>query len=102
MNKKMNWDVIHYPTYWVGDTTGEIKRTELAYPHVPKEHPKFAQSMAVGNLLYVSGCTGQDTVAGGPTPTTIEGQMKNALDNAKIVWSSRGPSSVTSARTSLR
>ncbi len=92
MNKKMNWDVIHYPTYWVGDTTGVFKRTELAYPYVPKEHPKFAQSMAVGNLLFVSGCTGQDTVAGGPTPTTIEGQMKNALDNAKIAMETAGSS----------
>lgn len=92
MNKKMNWDVIHYPTYWIGDTTGEIKRTELAYPHVPKEHPKFAQSMAVGNLLFVSGCTGQDTVGGGPTPTTIEGQMKNALDNARIAMETAGSS----------
>jgi 2-iminobutanoate/2-iminopropanoate deaminase len=92
MSKKMNWDVLHYPTYWIGDTTGEIKRTELAYPHVPKEHPKFAQSMAVGNLLFVSGCTGQDTVTGGPTPTTIEGQMKNALDNAKIAMETAGSS----------
>ena len=63
MNKKMNWDVKHYPTYWVGDTTGEFKRTELAYPHVPKEHPKFAQSMEVGNLIFVSGCTGQDMIS---------------------------------------
>jgi 2-iminobutanoate/2-iminopropanoate deaminase len=91
MTEKMNWDVLHYPTYWVGDTTGEMKRTELAYPHVPKEHPKFAQSMTVGNLIFVSGCTGQD-ITGGPTPKTIEGQMKNALDNAKIAMETAGSS----------
>jgi 2-iminobutanoate/2-iminopropanoate deaminase len=91
MTEKMNWDVKHYPTYWVGDTTGEMKRTELAYPHVPKEHPKFAQSMTVGNLIFVSGCTGQD-ITGGPTPKTIEGQMKNALDNAKIAMETAGSS----------
>ncbi|MFC1664664.1 RidA family protein [Pseudomonadota bacterium] len=88
----MNWDVKHYPTFWLGDTTGEFKRTELAYPHVPKEHPKFAESMSVGNLIFVSGCTGQDTVSGGPTPTTIEGQMKFALDNAKIAMETAGSS----------
>lgn len=88
----MNWNVIHYPTYWVGDTTGEFKRTELAYPHVPKEHPKFAQSMVVGNLIFVSGCTGQDCFAGGPTPKTIEGQMRNALDGAKLAMETAGSS----------
>ncbi|MAF46890.1 MAG: RidA family protein [Rhodospirillales bacterium] len=88
----MDWDVKHYPTYWVGDTAGEFKRTELAYPHVPKEHPKFAQSMTVGNLIYVSGCTGQDCLEGGPTPTAIEGQMKNALDGAKNAMETAGSS----------
>ena len=88
----MNWNVIHYPAYWVGDTSGEFKRTELAYPHVPKEHPKFAQSMAIGNLLFVSGCTGPDCVTGEPTPTTIEGQMRNALDGAKIAMETAGSS----------
>jgi len=88
----MNWNVTHYPAYWVGDTTGEFKRTELAYPHVSKEHPKFAQSMAVGNLLFVSGCTGQDCVTGGPTPRTIEGQMKNALDGVKLAMETAGSS----------
>lgn len=88
----MDWDVSHFPTYWVGDTAGEFKRTELAYPHVPKDHPKFAQSMTVGNLIFISGCTGQDSVGGGPTPTTIEGQMKNALDNSKIAMETAGSS----------
>ncbi|MBT7956731.1 MAG: hypothetical protein HN731_16170, partial [Rhodospirillaceae bacterium] len=49
----MDWSIKYNPAYWEG------KR--LAYPEVPKEHPKFAQSIAIGNLLFVSGCGGQDT-----------------------------------------
>ncbi len=50
----MDWKVKYYPEYWDG------KR--LAYPHVPKESPKFARSVTAGNLVFVSGCTGQDTI----------------------------------------
>ena len=61
----MDWTVKYYPAYWQG------KR--LAYPDVPKEHPKFAQSIAIGNLIFVSGCVGQDTVSGNPAPTVLSG-----------------------------
>ena len=50
----MKVEVKYYPEYWEGK--------KLAYPHVPKEHPKFARSIVVGNLIFVSGCTGQDTL----------------------------------------
>jgi len=59
----MNWEVTYFPEYWDG------KR--LAFPHVPKESPKFARSMVVGNLVFVSGCTGQDTI----TCTGVRGQV---------------------------
>jgi 2-iminobutanoate/2-iminopropanoate deaminase len=88
----MNWDVAHYPAYWFGNTTGELKRTELAYPHVPKEHPKFAESMVIGNLVFVSGCTGQDTINGTPTPETIDGQMANGLNGCKAAIEKAGSS----------
>ena len=42
------WRVRYYPEYWAGK--------ELAYPHVPKEHAKFARSQSIGNLLIISGC----------------------------------------------
>jgi 2-iminobutanoate/2-iminopropanoate deaminase len=46
------WPVRYYPEYWAGK--------ELAYPHVPKEHAKFARSQSIGNLLIVSGCQALD------------------------------------------
>jgi len=46
--REMNWELKYYPEYWGGK--------KLAYPHVPKEHPKFARTEVVGNLVIVSGC----------------------------------------------
>jgi enamine deaminase RidA (YjgF/YER057c/UK114 family) len=46
------WRVRYYPEYWAGK--------ELAYPHVPKEHAKFARSQSIGNLLIISGCQALD------------------------------------------
>src|SRR4029077_15367182 len=46
------WGVTYYPEYWAGK--------ELAYPHVPKEHAKFARSQSIGNLLIISGCQALD------------------------------------------
>ena len=80
----MNWDVKYYSEYWDGK--------KLAYPHVPKESPKFARSMKVGNLIFVSGCTGQDTITGKPTAETFEAQMKTALDKVKMAMEEAGSS----------
>lgn len=44
--------VTYYPEYWAG--------RELAYPHVPKEHAKFARSQSIGSLLIISGCQALD------------------------------------------
>ncbi|MBW1775345.1 MAG: RidA family protein [Deltaproteobacteria bacterium] len=80
----MNWDVKYYPEYWDGK--------KLAYPHVPKESPKFARSMVVGNLIFVSGSTGQDTITGKPTAKTFEDQMKTALSKVKMAMEEAGSS----------
>jgi 2-iminobutanoate/2-iminopropanoate deaminase len=82
--KEMTWEVKYYPEYWVGK--------KLAYPHVPKESPKFARSMVVGNLIFVSGCTGQDTIDGTPTAETFEDQMKMALRKVKLAMEEAGSS----------
>ena len=70
--KEMSWERKYFPEYWDGK--------KLAYPHVPKESPKFARSIIAGNLIFVSGCTGQDTITGKPTAGTFEEQMIMALD----------------------
>ena len=80
----MNWDVKYYPGYWAG--------RKLAYPDVPKEHPKFAQSIVVGNLIFVSGCVGQDTNTGTPAPENVEDQVKLALKYAELAMKTAGSS----------
>ncbi len=80
----MNWEKKYFPEYWDGK--------KLAYPHVPKEHPKFARSIVVGNLVFVSGCTGQDTITGKPTAETFEEQMIMALDKVGMAMREAGSS----------
>jgi 2-iminobutanoate/2-iminopropanoate deaminase len=78
----VNWDVTYIPEYWDGK--------KLAYPYVSAESPKFAKTEVVGNLVFVSGCTGQDTITGGPTPATFEGQMKMALRKLQLAMEASG------------
>ncbi|MFC1910417.1 Rid family hydrolase [Chloroflexota bacterium] len=80
----MDWEVKYYPDYWVG--------RKLAYPHVPKEAPKFARTMVIGNLIFVSGCTGQDTIKGTPTSDKFEDQMNMALLKVKMAMEEAGSS----------
>ena len=80
----MNWEVKYYPEYWSGK--------KLAYPHVPKESPKFARSIVVGNLIFVSGSTGQDTINDTPTSDRFEDQMTMAFDKIKIAMEEAGSS----------
>lgn len=80
----MDWNIKYYPEYRVG------KR--LAYPHVPKESGKYARSMVVGNLIFISGCTGQDNVKGTPTPDRFEDQMNEALSKVKMAMEEAGSS----------
>ena len=80
----MDWKVEYYPEYWVGK--------KLAYPHVAPEAPKFARSVVVGNLVFVSGCTGQDTLTGKPTSKNFEEQMNMALDKVKAAMEEVGSS----------
>ena len=89
----MNWEVKYYPEYWDGK--------KLAYPHVPKESPKFARSIVVGNLIFVSGCTGQDTLSGGPTSDKFEDQMTMALDKVRMAMEEAGSSMGNIVKTIL-
>jgi 2-iminobutanoate/2-iminopropanoate deaminase len=80
----MGWEKNYFPEYWDGK--------KLAYPHVAKESPKFARSIVAGNLIFVSGCTGQDTITGKPTAETFQGQMITALDKVKMAMEEAGSS----------
>lgn len=70
------WDVTYYPEFWAGK--------ELAYPHVPKEHAKFARSQAIGNLLVVSGCQALDHETVRVETSDFTEQSRIVLDKVRV------------------
>ena len=80
----MDWQVTHHLNYWGA--------TKLAYPDVPKEHPRFAKCMVVGNLVFVSGCTGRDPASDAPAPGSAAEQVNIALDLARAALETAGTS----------
>ena len=80
----MDWEVKYYPEYWAGK--------KLAYPHVAPESPKFARSVAVGNLIFVSGCQGQNDTTLKTETDVFEEQMVIALDKVRAAMEEAGSS----------
>lgn len=80
----MNEKVIYYPEYWAGK--------KLAYPHVPAESPKFARSIVAGNLIFVSGCQGQNDDTMKVETNVFEEQMIVALNKVKHAMEEAGSS----------
>jgi len=82
--RKMEWEVKYYPEYWDGK--------KLAYPHVPKEHPKFARTEVVGNLVIVSGCEAlnHDTVK--VETSDFKEQTRICLEKIKVGMAETGGS----------
>lgn len=76
--------VIYYPEYWAGK--------KLAYPHVPAESPKFARSVVAGNLIFVSGCQGQNDDTMKVETNVFEEQMIVALNKVKHAMEEAGSS----------
>lgn len=68
-------EVKFYPAYWAGK--------KLAYPNVPAESPKFANSVVAGNLIFVSGCQGQNDELVKVETDVFEEQMIIALDKVR-------------------
>jgi 2-iminobutanoate/2-iminopropanoate deaminase len=80
----MKEKVVYYPEYWAG------KR--LSYPNVPAESPKFARSVVVGNLVFISGCQGQNDQTLKVETNVFEEQMKIALDKVRYAMEEVGSS----------
>ena len=81
MNKEK---VIYYPEYWAGK--------KLNYPNVPPESPKFARSIVVGNLIFISGCQGQNDETLKVESSVFEDQMIVALDKIRKAMEEAGSS----------
>jgi len=77
-------EVKFYPEYWAGK--------KLAYPNVPPEFPKFSRSVVVGNLIFVSGCEGQNDEIGKVETNIFSEQMVIALDKIRKAMEEAGSS----------
>ncbi len=67
--------VKHYPFY-----IGGVKQV---HPNVHPGTPKYASAVVVGNLVFLSGMTAQDTKTGACLTDTISDQMGVCLDKVK-------------------
>ena len=77
-------EVKFYPAYWGGK--------KLAYPNVAPEAPKFANSVVAGNLIFVSGCQGQNDETVKVETDVFEEQMIVALDKVRYCMEEAGSS----------
>ncbi len=80
----MDQKVIYYPEYWGGK--------KLSYPNVSAESPKFARSIVVGNLIFISGCQGQNDEHVKLETDIFEEQMIIALDKVRHAMEEAGSS----------
>jgi 2-iminobutanoate/2-iminopropanoate deaminase len=71
----MGEKVKYYPFY-----IGGVKQV---YPNVHPGTPKYASAVVVGNLVFLSGMTAQDTKTGACLTDTISDQMVVCLDKVK-------------------
>jgi enamine deaminase RidA (YjgF/YER057c/UK114 family) len=87
------WEVTYYPEYWAGK--------ELAYPHVPKEHAKFARSQSIGNLLIVSGCQALDHETVRVETGDFAEQSRIVLDKVRVAVEESGGSLSNLVKTNV-
>jgi len=80
----MSEKVAFYPEYWGG--------RKLAYPNFPAEAPKFARSVVAGNLIFISGCQGQNDETVQLETDVFEEQMVIALDKVRHAMEEAGSS----------
>ena len=87
------WAVTYYPEYWAGK--------ELAYPHVPKEHAKFARSQSIGNLLVISGCQALDHETVRVETSDFAEQSRIVLDKIRVAVEETGGSLANLVKTNV-
>ncbi len=80
----MSESVRFYPAYRQGK--------KLAYPNFPPEAGKYAAAVVAGNLIFVSGCQGQNEETARVETDVFEGQMIIALDKVRRCMEEAGSS----------
>ena len=89
--KASDWGVTYNPEFWAG--------RELAYPHVPKEHAKFARTQVAGNLVIVSGCQALDHDTVKVETMDFKEQSDIVLEKIKIGMEETGGSLASVVKT---
>ena len=87
----MGEKVKYYPFY-----IGGVKQV---YPNVHPGTPKYASAVVVGNLVFLSGMTAQDTKTGACLTDTISQQMVVCLEKVKAALEEVGSSMENIAKT---
>jgi len=80
----LDWEVKHYPFY-----IGGVKQV---YPNIHPGAGKYASAVVVGNLVFLSGMTAQDTKTGACLTDTISEQMVVSLNKIKVALEEVGSS----------
>jgi 2-iminobutanoate/2-iminopropanoate deaminase len=80
----MSENVKFHPAYWGGK--------KLAHPNFPPEAGKFSNSVVAGNLIFVSGCQGQNDETMLVETDVFEEQMLVALDKVRGCMEQAGSS----------
>ncbi len=80
----MSETVKFQPAYWGGK--------KLAHPNFPPEAGKFSASVVAGNLVFVSGCQGQNDETMQVETGVFEEQMLVALDKVRGCMEQAGSS----------
>lgn len=78
----MTEKVAFHPAYWGGK--------KLAYPNVPPEAGKFSASVVAGNLIFLSGCQGQNDETMRVETDVFEEQMEIALHKVRASMEQAG------------
>jgi enamine deaminase RidA (YjgF/YER057c/UK114 family) len=82
-----------YPAYWGGK--------KLVFPNVPPDGPKFSASVVAGNLIFVSGCQGQNDETMRVETDVFEEQMLVALEKVRACMEAAGSSMDNVIKTML-
>jgi len=77
-------EVKYYPEYLGGK--------KLAYPNFPPEMGKYARSVVVGDLIFISGCQGRNSETMRLETDVFEEQMIIALDKMRKAMEEAGSS----------
>ncbi len=78
------WEMKRYPMYYGG--------TKQAYPEVRAGQPFLSESVAVGNLIFLSALDGKDAKTGKIETSVFEEQSHMALDKVKRAMDNAGSS----------